>query len=341
MFVAVGNRSQILSKPTAQFAQMSICGASLNKGEKFTANAVHVNAAEGRAYLRLLDGRGWVSERLRTNFAKFVVKPCDGSWDSLDLADDDAPKPKMQLLQQRLDLLGSGASKDDGSAARSRKVIAVERPKAADSDATAAAVKAETHRERSPPRAASVFRTDEALWPQSLRPVRPLDNAMRCELRRLYKLHGSTVKECQRDVADAEEKANSFGRKCDNEKALRAYAESLRKESAKAERSWTDAVEAALAKGTRYESDVAPDNEVRVLPAQVAGRRWFCAVVPTGVAVATEAGGEAMSPETKAGATTIRHFGPLRRSLDEASADYQQLKRRRLDEGGAIAAAGA
>lgn len=37
------------------------------------ANAVHVNITEGRAYLRLEDGRGWVSERLRNDFAKLAV----------------------------------------------------------------------------------------------------------------------------------------------------------------------------------------------------------------------------------------------------------------------------
>merc|ERR1712151_1022989 len=110
--------------------------------------------------------------------------------------------------------------------------------------------------------------------------------------------------------------------------------ESLRKESDKAEKVWVAAVEAALKKGavTTGGGDhmPAPDNEVRVLPAQVAGRRWFCAVVKAGVTAPAETSGDAMSPETKALATTIRHFGPLRRTPDEASADYQQLKRRRL-----------
>mmetsp|Transcript_97848 Transcript_97848/g.276805 ORF Transcript_97848/g.276805 Transcript_97848/m.276805 type:complete len:580 (-) Transcript_97848:184-1923(-) len=73
-FQALSSRCQIHSVPTMS-GQSTCLGASMRAKEDFLADGVYVNLQEGRAYLRLCDGRGWVAERLRSDFARYAVIP--------------------------------------------------------------------------------------------------------------------------------------------------------------------------------------------------------------------------------------------------------------------------
>merc|ERR1719195_155281 len=62
----------ILGTPDLQSSQF---GAMLSPKEEFSADAVCIVASDGRTYVRLQDGRGWVSERLKADFNRFAVEP--------------------------------------------------------------------------------------------------------------------------------------------------------------------------------------------------------------------------------------------------------------------------
>jgi len=121
-------------------------------------------------------------------------------------------------------------------------------------------------------------------------------------------------------MKEAEHAADSFARKCESERALRAHADALRKEIVKLEQAWTRAIEEVLGKDrdagdTSVASD-KPSVNGTILPVQVAGFRWFCASVRGG----THHG------DIEEKCPAVRHLGPLRPTTDEAAGDLQCMR---------------
>lgn len=73
-FRAVGMRSlPVFVQPSSAAAK----SGNIQGREEFVANAVCLVAEDGRAYLRLQDGTGWVCERSQNDFSRYAIEPAD------------------------------------------------------------------------------------------------------------------------------------------------------------------------------------------------------------------------------------------------------------------------
>eukprot|EP00928_Gymnodinium_smaydae_P049493 TRINITY_DN33227_c0_g1_i1.p1 TRINITY_DN33227_c0_g1~~TRINITY_DN33227_c0_g1_i1.p1 ORF type:complete len:324 (+),score=67.34 TRINITY_DN33227_c0_g1_i1:36-974(+) len=88
--------------------------------EEFLADAAVLRPAEGRAYLRLQDGRGWVCERSRSDFGSLVVEPLPETEAAANGALVAVPNGSLPAKRRRLtiDWIGKVARcrGDDGNA---------------------------------------------------------------------------------------------------------------------------------------------------------------------------------------------------------------------------------
>jgi len=280
-FRAVYGRSQILSEP----AGASSSGAMIQSGDAFLADAVCFRVSEHRAYLRLADGRGWVCERSRADFRRNAVEP-----------EDSAARMNAKASAKRLKADGGG------------KVIVINRDtdgadggdglEDAKGKAAREAYAAARARLRSTP---AIFRSDEELWPQALMPVQPIVATLRVRLRRLFCFHGRRVLESERDIKEANRRADSMGKAAAAGKALRDLADKLQKEVSKAKDDWADAVRkelktdgitvgkaAASAKAAKVTVAESSASDGIVAAAQVGGERWYCASVRADLATVGE-----------------------------------------------------
>jgi len=355
-FRALTGRCQILSAPTFE-AGTSTSGTSLQVREVFAADGVFVQPADGRAYLRLRDGRGWVSERSRADFTRPAVEPLVAGglkWGPPGVSDD-----VVEVVDGRP---GAGeATVQRRRAIGGKKVIVVERQEEPPTDASTT----KRPREESSSSAGSVavvYRSDVELWPEELGAPRPLVTAARMKLRRLHGFFGKTVHESEQDLKQVTEHAETFKRACPTQKELHQHADHLRKEVAKAKKEWVKAAKDALAAEgvdvatpigalgqglSRMDPDGTRPVPVEGLhPAQVNGDRWYCAVLRTPFGTGSHASSasspqkenDTMSPckeRSGRGDPPPRHLGPLRQSAQEAAEDLSRMRKvLGLDGGG-------
>eukprot|EP00440_Ansanella_granifera_P017678 gb/GFBE01019203.1/.p1 GENE.gb/GFBE01019203.1/~~gb/GFBE01019203.1/.p1 ORF type:complete len:579 (+),score=135.15 gb/GFBE01019203.1/:1-1737(+) len=277
----------------------------LSAREEFIADGAFLRQSDGRAYLHLKDGRGWVCERAKGDFSRLAVEPCGPTDDVADDVMEDA-----------------GVAQPLRARAGGRKVIMVERSvedaaAAADAvgkDASLPGSEGTTISEPAP--AERVFRSDGEIWPEELGAPKPIGKDLRVKLRRLYSFYGLKVKECEEDIKELTDKASGFGRACPAQKELLEYAEKLRKELQKVKKEWGAAAKATLDPAKAAEAPPAPakrSDEGSIMPVQVRGSRWFCATA-AGVVAEDESGGPAS-----------RLIGPLRLKKDEAEADLKRM----------------
>lgn len=314
----------ILPRPDCAGA-VPIAGARFNAKEEFLADGAYLRPEDGRAYLHLQDRRGWVCERSKNDFSRLAVEPA-GPLCDLDAADEFVEAAGLaQPLRARA---------KDG-----KKVIVVERSaeQAASSSATASApgdsktvgtVPGGAAIDESLP-AQLVLRSDVEIWPEELRPPRPLGKDLRVKLRRLFSFYGVKLNECEEDVKQLKEKADAGAK---GKKELLQYIDTLKKEMEKVRKDWTKAAKAVLeklpaapvpSKGKQASPEPEPEPEQHtggsIMPVQVRGSRWFCASM----------GGRSWDPdagdEEQRGGSSVRHIGPLRSTREEASADLKQI----------------
>lgn len=319
--------------------------ASLRLREEFVADAVCLDAAEGRTYLRLQDKRGWVSERLRHDFGRFCVEPSDRTRFPTDMgfggecdSEDEQPTAALGSRGPARRSLGARPHPPQQRARLGgrKKVIVVER---AQEESTSAkevvageAASQARVRQRSPSRP-RVYRSDTQLWPEALGAPRPIRTSLRAKLRRLERHFGVQVRDSEADIKEAIDRADGFARACDSSKALRAHAEALRKEVAKVQKEWAKAVEKLLATEAAADGSgggegvaEAPGSVIDVLPVQVRGNRLYCASLRLRDVGAAEGATSA--------AERGRHLGPLRNNASEAAQDAQQMRARLGDVDG-------
>jgi len=278
--------AQILPHPDYTGA---VVGGKLNAKEEFLADGAFLRPVDGRAYLHLKDGRGWICERAKMDFSKLAVTPC-GAAD--DLIDDEMEE--------------SGIQQPVRTRAGVKKVFVVER----EVEPRVGKDAAQPGAENAVPDLPMIFRSDQEIWPEDL-PPRPIAKLLRAKLRRLYVSHGARATECEEDLKEVSARASSYGRACPAQKELLQYAEALRKESQKAKKEWSAAVKELLKENPAGEAAKETTTPVAtagspgaVMPVQVRGGRWFCA------SLREEEG---------------RQSGPLRISQEEASEDLKRM----------------
>lgn len=312
--------------PRPDLAGTAIVGAKLNAKEEFLADGAYLRQEDGRAYLHLQDHRGWICERSKTDFSRLAVEPA-GPLSDLDGADEFVEDAGLvQPLRARA---------KDG-----KKVIVVERSaeQAAASSSSTAAASGDSKTVGTVPGGAAideslpvqlVLRSDLEIWPEELRPPRPLGKDLRVKLRRLFSFYGVKLNECEEDVKQLQEKADAGAK---GKKDLLQYVETLKKEMQKVKKEWTNAAKAVVekmpaaffpSKTKQASPEPEPEPEQHaggsVMPVQVRGSRWFCASL----------GGRSSEPdaadEEQRGGSGMRHMGPLRSTREEACADLKQL----------------
>jgi len=305
----------ILAKPDFAGEKTLVGGARLSQKQEFVADGAFLRAADGRAWLHLKDGTGWVCERNKTDFSRMVVEPCGPSDDFVDDGKE-----------------GASGSQSRVRSAGGKKVIVTEKKE------LVVPVEA-VGNNASVPGGISVgalpqelvFRSDLEIWPEELRPPKPLDKNMRVKLRRIFASFGVKSKECEEDIAEIDEKAKSFNRACPAQKELQQYAEQLKKEMQKVQKEWTAAVKAALAgssvpsKAPTPPADAKDTSGCSIMPVQVRGSRWFCASVGGRPAPGGTDGDEDGGSGAASTGSVFRHIGPLRLSEDDASADLSKM----------------
>jgi len=247
--VLSGRGPAILSQPSLLDAMP---GAVLSTGGEFTADGVHVDAKDGRAYLHLQDGRGWVCERLRTDFRRFAVEP-------LHELDEDSNATRRKATE--------------GNA----NVVVVERKVSN----TAKAAPAKPTRCLSSKQEPVVFRSDSDLWPNPLGSPRPINMEMRRALRRLAKYYGCKLQECKVDLQEVEKRIEAFATACPGRKLLETHADTLRKERDSVEKKWTALVQKEIGNSPVCSAAVPSpcSANARIAPVQVLGELWHCATL--------------------------------------------------------------
>jgi len=298
-------RTPILDSPS--FLGGTVAGASVCSKEEFMVSGAYVHPSDGRAYLRLQDGRGWVCERVRYEFSRHTVQMASLSNSSRaggGHVEDAAPRDP-------------GRKRVDGS----KKIVVVTREPDPEAETEMeAAVTPVLASSDNPEVDAVVFRSDKDLWPEGTVP-RPLVRSARAKLRGLHDVYGIRLRECHQDLSDVEEKAATFVRLCPSKQQLLDYAAEIKKEIHDANKEWSAKVHelCAALEGGNATTD-QPEESVNCdsfIPVQVRGDRWYCASLPT-----------TCSQEVADGERLRRHLGPLRATADEALQDVRNMRQR-------------
>jgi len=324
-------RTPILDSPS--FLGGTVAGASVCSKEEFMVSGAYVHPSDGRAYLRLQDGRGWVCERVRYEFSRHTVQMASLSNSSRaggghfeDVAprdpgrkrvEDVAPRDPGRKRVEDVAPRDPGRKKVDGS----KKVVVVTREPDPEAETEMeAAVTPVLASSDNPEVDAVVFRSDKDLWPEGT-VSRPLVRSARAKLRGLHDVYGIRLRECHQDLSDVEEKAATFVRLCPSKQQLLDYAAEIKKEIHDANKEWSAKVHelCAALEGGNATTDQPEEsaNCDSFIPVQVRGDRWYCASLPT-----------TCSQEVADGERLRRHLGPLRATADEALQDVRNMRRR-------------
>jgi len=308
-FRVLATQCPILTSPHT----MSASRSSLPQKEVFLADGAHFNAAEFRAYLHLKDGRGWVAEYKKADFRRLAVAPSSYSDMQLEAA----------VSRRRLQVT------------RTRRMVTSHSVVLPSSLPPEPSVMPKQVREKIPSLAEGpcIFPSDKELWPEELRPPKPLGAKTRAKLRTVYEKYAASIQQREVSGREASEKADGYARSSAKTKALRDAAKTAEKEVSALRSSWMDEVKVVL-----IEDDVdyhdksaaetaAADKQMQlsVLPVQVNGRRYFCALLDEGNL--EEADGES--------STQKRLLGPFREREAQAREDLDtvrtQSKRQRCE----------
>lgn len=272
-------------------------GARIPSGEHFWADGALMNPQDGRVYLRLKDGRGWVSERARTDFTKFAVEPSEGGFGPADVSDDEP--------------LATGAA--GGAGAARKGVVVMSRPTGQPAQPSAEAAQLRPKPVDRP----AIFRSDTDLWPKEMQPPRPLAPEARRQLRRLSEAFGAKARQCESDVKEIMDRIAAYKRACDAQKELQQYAEVLRKEAAKFQREWADAVR------ERMGADVSAADAGKTDSAEASAGLGAALLRGTKCFFA-----ELHAPPTGEAVVSSRLLGPIRPSVAAASQDLEKMRQR-------------
>lgn len=311
-------RTPILDSPS--FLGGTVAGASVCSKEEFMVSGAYVHPSDGRAYLRLQDGRGWVCERVRYEFSRHTVQMASLSNSSRaggGHVEDAAPRDPGRKRVEDVAPRDPGRKKVDGS----KKIVVVTREPDPEAETEMeAAVTPVLASSDNPEVDAVVFRSDKDLWPEGTVP-RPLVRSARAKLRGLHDVYGIRLRECHQDLSDVEEKAATFVRLCPSKQQLLDYAAEIKKEIHDANKEWSAKVHelCAALEGGNATTD-QPEESVNCdsfIPVQVRGDRWYCASLPT-----------TCSQEVADGERLRRHLGPLRATADEALQDVRNMRQR-------------
>jgi len=311
-------RTPILDSPS--FLGGTVAGASVCSKEEFMVSGAYVHPSDGRAYLRLQDGRGWVCERVRYEFSRHTVQMASLSNSSRaggGHVEDAAPRDPGRKRVEDAAPRDPGRKKVDGS----KKIVVVTREPDPEAETEMeAAVTPVLASSDNPEVDAVVFRSDKDLWPEGTVP-RPLVRSARAKLRGLHDVYGIRLRECHQDLSDVEEKAATFVRLCPSKQQLLDYAAEIKKEIHDANKEWSAKVHelCAALEGGNATTD-QPEESVNCdsfIPVQVRGDRWYCASLPT-----------TCSQEVADGERLRRHLGPLRATADEALQDVRNMRQR-------------
>lgn len=309
LFRVATGRCQLLTAP--DLAKGIALGA-LPPHEVFEADGVHLRADDGRAYLRIKGGRGWVSERMRNDFGRLAVEPVEEAGGDLLPArgERSGTAPRRQLHRLR----ASAAMPPP------RKVAVVERRRVEEVPPAASLAAVAERSPRLPRPTMALYRSDGELWPEGAGPSRPVTTAVRERLRQLQVRWGQRVREAEEDLQEVEEQANSYQRACTAQRELKEYAEQLRKEMTRVNSKWAGEVKALVAEAEVSIGDTGATatgiSEAGVYPVQVDGQRWYCAASGEGAACA----------EGAADSGPGRRVGPVRRTAAEAVADLKHMR---------------
>jgi len=183
---------------------------------------------------------------------------------------------------------------------------AVAAPAASPSGDSVAKVSEVQRTARSPCRPV-VYRSDANLWPPGVQ-GRPLEHKQRADLARLASVHGERLRDCSRDLEEAEAKAAAVGAGPEKD-AFQGLCEVLREEVKRIIQEWCGLAEALQAGWAKPESlsVSAPSGGASgaVRPLRLRGERWFCASLET--------------------PSLGRVLGPLRPSAEAAARDRKAL----------------
>lgn len=262
-------------------------GASLQAKEEFVANGIFLNAADGRTYLHLEDGRGWVSERSKTDFGRFAVEPASFLRHHVLGAER---QKRVIIHQQNID-----ARFDNGVEC---KLAEAKFTKPARTSAPVAVA----------------FRSDNQLWPPELHPPRPIKSGTRVKLRQIYGAFFQQIQECEQDIREATERVDTYAKACPAQRELRQLIEALNKDLAELQNKWAQAVLQVLPTddaGADGDLNASTKDDIGIAqPVQVNGHRYYCALLRTVQEDVVD-----------------RHIGPLRLSDREAGEDLHQMQR--------------
>lgn len=156
--------------------------------------------------------------------------------------------------------------------------------------------------------------SDAELWPEPLQSPRPLTLAQRRLLRRACSVFGERVREVEQDLNHSLSAQGAST--CTGE--LREHAAALEEEAKALRAEWHAWIERELPKVAAPGHASLPPSPLQsltardIIPVQVQGERWFCAV-------AFRVGGELDAAE--------RYTGPLRRGPIEAREDAVRLRK--------------
>lgn len=156
------------------------------------------------------------------------------------------------------------------------------------------------------------YRSDSSLFPEGTSAV-PLRRKQRAELSRIAAAFTAHLKDCRRDLDEAQAKLADFRRSCPGKAALDSLCEELQAEEKRLLGAWRAAVAAAQATWPKALAATAAPSAVvssatmpaGIRPQVVQGRPWYSAVVRT--------------------KTHGRLLGPLRPTVEAASADRAAL----------------
>lgn len=313
----------------------TITGKRLRCKEIFEIDRCKESRDDGRMYLHLADGRGWVCTTARNGLS--VVEP--GNEEIRDLEEEimkeeerlekirerreallaaiDDRRQRVQDLDEEYEDLchqptGHQLSED------STVLNSMEGPCQEDGDLNIEATQREDilrlgHLDSKALGAdeAILLPSDEELWPAALGPPLLLNQSQRIVFRQIFCHFSARIADVQQDLDKISAFLQSCEHKCKLRDTLCAQQTMLAAENLKARQEWEACVKAELAKGV---FPVAPPSQADldgVVPVQVRGERWFSSIIKASLA------------DLDDGRTHL--MGPLRKNLAEARDDLSRM----------------
>lgn len=316
----------ILCEPVMNKA---ITGKRLRCNEIFEVDMCKESSVDGRMYLHLVDGRGWVCTTAKNGLS--VVEPANEEIRDLEEEILREEERLEKIQERRAALLAAIEDRQQRVRELDEEYEDLcdhpsEDPLSKDVEAQDIdfGVQGATSREQEclaggsnflGVDAAVLLPSDEELWPTSLQPAHHLTQAQRVALRRIFCNFSDRIEEVQQDLGEANALIHKYKQKCKTKEALIAQSRKLTQEAAKLHEEWETCVKAELAKRVLPSPAPSESNLDGVVPIQVRAERWFSATIET----------KANLQNVDAGRSQV--LGPLRKSLADAKDDLCRMKR--------------